>query len=486
MGSGLSKPKINNSEARNIPEVLPLGELASVDYKIENLVFASGGSLSYSYAGAVRVLEKLGILKGIKRFAGVGTGAILASLLAANFDSSEIQEVLDQSIDDLIVDDQAGLENVSENLPEAYGWNFGTKFQDMFGYLLELKLNETDPTFLQLYQLNGKELCIIATNVDTLTIEYFHPKITPHMSISHAVFMSLSIPGIFASMTYGPGNEKCHFVNGSLLCSYPIHCFDGWLLSMDSADFILNQLENPDHYHSPQKAFSFRNHRTLGFYPIEKYRENNYKDLNYCLKNLSPGLKIPETSIGDDHRSALQKQRDSREKFVLTRKACTKVMSIFDSVQHEDQSVLESIFADKIFAGNTLSREHRFFFFPEFGGNVEECIFFLKTLSHEVSKLTRKVFKRFVEKKILAALEESAETYKVDINTLHIYFGTLFEAKRHSSFALSKADFDRTVGIFCGHIGSRNINFEYDDQTFLYFQGWNATVAYLQQKKDAL
>lgn len=109
-------------------------------------------------------------------------------------------------------------------------------------------------------------------------------------------------------------------------------------------------------------------------------------------------------------------------------------------------------------------------FFPEFGENADECVIFLKILSDEVSKMTKKVFKRFVEKKILAALEAFSESYKVDINNLHIYFGTLFEAKRHSSFALSKADFDRTVGIFCGYIGNRIITSSTTTKPFSIFR----------------
>jgi predicted acylesterase/phospholipase RssA len=48
---------------------------------------------------------------------------------------------------------------------------------------------------LQLYDMTGKELCVIITSLNSQNEEYCHPKITPDLKIRNAVRMSMSIPG---------------------------------------------------------------------------------------------------------------------------------------------------------------------------------------------------------------------------------------------------------------------------------------------------
>jgi predicted acylesterase/phospholipase RssA len=44
------------------------------------------------------VLENVGILKNIKRFAGASVGAMVASLAAIGISAAELQEFLDQDV----------------------------------------------------------------------------------------------------------------------------------------------------------------------------------------------------------------------------------------------------------------------------------------------------------------------------------------------------------------------------------------------------
>ena len=48
---------------------------------------------------------------------------------------------------------------------------------------------------LQVYDKYGKELCVVATNLSTMCIEYFHPKTTPDVPVSLAVKCSAALPG---------------------------------------------------------------------------------------------------------------------------------------------------------------------------------------------------------------------------------------------------------------------------------------------------
>ena len=48
---------------------------------------------------------------------------------------------------------------------------------------------------MKVYDNYGHELCITATNVSTMTVEYFHPKTTPDMAVALAVKCSAALPG---------------------------------------------------------------------------------------------------------------------------------------------------------------------------------------------------------------------------------------------------------------------------------------------------
>ena len=48
---------------------------------------------------------------------------------------------------------------------------------------------------VQVYERFGKELCIVVTNLNQMSVEYFHPKTTPNTPVRRAVRMSVALPG---------------------------------------------------------------------------------------------------------------------------------------------------------------------------------------------------------------------------------------------------------------------------------------------------
>ena len=48
---------------------------------------------------------------------------------------------------------------------------------------------------VQVYERFGKELCIVVTNLNQMSVEHFHPKTTPNTPIRRAVRMSVALPG---------------------------------------------------------------------------------------------------------------------------------------------------------------------------------------------------------------------------------------------------------------------------------------------------
>jgi len=118
--------------------------------------------------------------------------------------------------------------SVLPNICQGYGWNPGNRAQEFFGDLLDRKLNMgPDITFKQLHQVTGNELCITAVNVNRSRVEYFHPKTKPDVPIKLALRMSMSIPGVFKAVKLT--NERGItdlYVDGGVLCNYPVHAFD--------------------------------------------------------------------------------------------------------------------------------------------------------------------------------------------------------------------------------------------------------------------
>ena len=54
-------------------------------YNFRNLVFEGGGVKGIAYAGALKELEKKGLLTSLQRVAGTSAGAITATLLAVGY-----------------------------------------------------------------------------------------------------------------------------------------------------------------------------------------------------------------------------------------------------------------------------------------------------------------------------------------------------------------------------------------------------------------
>ncbi|XP_065929686.1 uncharacterized protein [Magallana gigas] len=179
-------------------------------------------------------LEELGLVSQIKRFAGASAGAMTASLLAF--------------YNIFLSDAKFGILSLLPNLLTGYGWNPAARLYNWFGELLEKKMGNKDVTFYEVlhYKKTGLELCIIVTNVNYMTEEYCHVKTTPDMPIRLAVRMSMAIPGLFQPTHYTCNGETNAYVDGGLICNYPIHCFDGWLLSIDSKDSFLEKLKPLD------------------------------------------------------------------------------------------------------------------------------------------------------------------------------------------------------------------------------------------------
>ncbi|XP_050394210.1 uncharacterized protein YqhO-like, partial [Patella vulgata] len=247
----------------------------------ENLVLEGGGNKGLAYCGAIKYLQEVGIMQNIKRIAGTSAGSMTAALFTVGYTADEIQDFLGGQIADVFLDHRCGYCSLLPNLLSGYGWNPGKKIFNWFGDKMEKKTGNPDITFKEVYKLTGIELCIVVTNLSQMSTEYCHLKTTPDMSIRLAVRMSMAIPGIYKAMKYKRNGQTSVYVDGGVLCNYPIHCFDGWYLSMAREDGFIQKLqplsEIPRLYDKSER-FGKYNPKTLGFLLFADNEQDIYVD----------------------------------------------------------------------------------------------------------------------------------------------------------------------------------------------------------------
>ncbi|XP_069121516.1 uncharacterized protein YqhO-like [Argopecten irradians] len=297
-------------EAEEEMEVSPPSELelrarqinpAEEDYPFENIVLEGGGSKGGAYCGVVRVLEEIGLYPQIKRVAGTSAGAITAALIAAGYDSYEIEKFMKNDISMNLMLDGSFPWRIAAYIPRlisGYGLSGASQFNQWMGEKLKEKAGSADVTFDQLYKISGKELCIVVTNVNNMVEEYCHPKTTPDMPVRLAVRMSMSIPGLFQIVTYKSAFHLSSdtYVDGGILCNYPIHCFDGWWLSMKPEDAFIRRMKDLDQLPitlSNENRFGRRSDKTLG---IQVYSETETDTYRFYLEKRAP-LHVKPDSV---------------------------------------------------------------------------------------------------------------------------------------------------------------------------------------------
>lgn len=236
-------------------------------FPFENLVFEGGGNKGLAYCGALRCLEEQSFMNQVKGLAGASAGGMFAALVAVGYTSYEIEQFLSERIDHIFLDARCGYCSLLPNLVRSFGWNPGERIFRWFGDKLQEKTGNADITFHEVYNRYGKLLCVVVTNLNQMTTEYCHPKTTPFMPIRTAVRMSMAIPGLFKATKYERLGNLDVFVDGGVLCNYPIHCFDGWYLSMERKDSFIRRLQplrDIPILMERQNCFGEFNEKTLG------------------------------------------------------------------------------------------------------------------------------------------------------------------------------------------------------------------------------
>ena len=218
----------------------PLIGFAQQNHSYKNLAFEGGGIRGLAYAGALKVLEENGILKNIENVAGTSAGAITALMLSVGYNTHEIDSVF-QSLKFQQFNDGKDIFGKIYRVKNEYGIFKGDKFEKWLGLLIKNKTGNANTTFSELHQMhlgnsNFKDLYCTGANITQQKLQIFSWQHTPLMHLKTAVHISGCIPAYFKPVAIDSLGRKVSikknknsydlYVDGGMLCNYPINIFD--------------------------------------------------------------------------------------------------------------------------------------------------------------------------------------------------------------------------------------------------------------------
>ncbi|XP_071957052.1 uncharacterized protein [Antedon mediterranea] len=455
--------------------------LGQYDYPFENLVFAGGGNRLFAYTGALEVLHETGILKNIKRFAGTSLGALTACFAALGVHPREVVvevEKVRRDIRKMLKDSRWGILSLIPNTLKRYGWHPA----NVYARWLELNLSDyagkPDITFREFYEKTGKELCCVTTNLNQMSVEYCHVKTTPDMPIIIALRMSMSLPVLLQAVKHQMHGEEDVFVDGGLLCNYPIHVFDGWWLSMDKSDNLfvrLNSFVNAFKMMETKERFGTRNDKTLG---ISLYTASESTLMQSLLHDRYSGsfAKVPNTKLARSRRVNMAEDN-------LARRRVDAFARFFSLLKDQDMDASGYLnfkeFKHFIQKTNRLSFSNDFELL--FGKNISIDEAFEHIDTNGNGKIAAYDLVRFAETRGIHVNSKLLGYERQDISSLSGYVQALFNSVVNHAMKefVKDTDYDRTIGIDTCYVQGTDFTIEIADRDFLFEQGYRATIGYL-------
>lgn len=269
--------------------IVPASVFSQNAYNYKNLVMEGGGVRGLAYGGALEILEQKGVLKNIENVAGSSAGAIAGLMVALNYNSHEIDSVL-QGLKIQEFNDGKFFAGKIRRVKKEYGIFKGDKFNKWLGDLIASKTGDPDITFTGLNELHlankdFRNFYCTGTNVSRQKLEILSYKTWPQMKLRTAVHISSCIPFYFVPIAINKEGHEVSledtsqdidlYVDGGMLCNFPINIFDSCTDGYDP--FVCKNL--------------IYNKETLGLKlergeQIEEFEKNNTAIAPYNIKSM--------------------------------------------------------------------------------------------------------------------------------------------------------------------------------------------------------
>lgn len=181
------------------------------------MIICGGGINGIAIVGALyEFLINYDITK-IKTILGISVGSLISMLLCVEYDKDEIMNLFL----DIEMKDFSDFK-ISRFL-KSYGLDNGENIKKLLKAILMYKNYSPDLTFKELYDLTGRELIIVGTNVNKGIPIFYNIKDYPDTKIVDAIRVSASFPGVYTPVIE---NNNHHLIDGCILEPYPIDYFD--------------------------------------------------------------------------------------------------------------------------------------------------------------------------------------------------------------------------------------------------------------------
>nr|XP_054767259.1 uncharacterized protein LOC129274479 [Lytechinus pictus] len=453
-------------------------------YPFENIVFEGGGNKGLAYAGAIRELERIGVWKNIRRFTGASAGAMWAALLAVGYNSTEVQEFLSMNLKEYFLDATCGSCSLIPNLLRHFGWHPARRLFEWFGDRLADMTGDADITFRQLYTRTGKELCIVVTNLSRMTAEYCHVKTTPNLPIRTALRMSIAIPGLFGAVHSKRHNSYDVYVDGGVLCNFPVHCFDGWWLSLNPEDSMLRRLqplEDIGRLWDRKERFGTTNPRTIGMLLYSSDEQDVMVDKLAKRETTMPPQPLPPTKLARLRKKIRKKREEQTREHARVTTAMSGFLKLLSESDINENSVISRSELKDAFSMNPpyFNAKHRE---DLFGDELTVDEIFNQMDHNNDDEITFDELQAFAEERGVG-IQASFQGYaRKDITGFSDFLGTLQETLlvNVKRIFVTEEDVNRTLGIDTVYVDTTDFELEPKDRDFLVQQGVRGVQAFLR------
>ncbi|XP_011672450.2 uncharacterized protein LOC100893728 [Strongylocentrotus purpuratus] len=455
--------------------------LKDFDFPFENLILEGGGAQGNAYIGAIIEMEQRGYLEKLTRFGGASIGAFTACYLAVGHGPEKFLKILNEGpqIIDLL-DASFGRCSMVPNLFRHMGWHPGKAIDKFLGDSIKEKLGNPDATFKDLYDKTGRELCVVVTNLSTMMEEYCHVKTTPDMPMRLAVRMSTSIPGVLFPVTRADNDRNDMYIDGGVICNYPVHCFDGWWLSMKLEDSFFNKirhLQDGAKLLTKKQRFGGSNKKTFGMIIYSEY-DSHVLPTNSDLEAIESPL--PDTELVKAHREMKKNRKTGMEKHEKVQEAMEHFWDVLHMKDRNgDSEIVLKELQDAFKDPNEFTQEDILTLFGK--ARTADEVFKLLDANKD-GKVVFGELMRFADKKGVGLHEQHIGSGRQNIRSptefaTGIFKALLMNVKR--AF-LGGDDIERTVLINTVYYQSFDFGPQQEDLDFLVEQGRRGFLKFLK------
>lgn len=281
--------------------------LKLMNCEFTTLILCGGGVKCTAFCGSIRFIQEFKIYPNIKKIIGTSAGALVALLLILGYDWKEIDIEIDNLHSSKILkyDINAvsilSIPTIMYQLFNYHGIDNGDNFRNTISNLFIQKNIPPNITFIDLYNLTGRELFITATCINDRSSHIFNYTNSPKIQVIDAVLASACIPILFVPVII---NNKL-YIDGGLLNNFPINLVNS---NENVLALKLNQFTDND-YEPSNKIQNFLQYLydILDIILINSWNDagTNYNNIIVCSIDI-PSINFIDFNISSELRQVMK------------------------------------------------------------------------------------------------------------------------------------------------------------------------------------